>query len=111
MFSNKHVEQQEQTHRTNSFVAHGSQYEYKLDLFFITHLKNQHYEERMLCIDICSKYCAIVLIKGKTESDLALGFVECMNKMGGPPQVIMTYGEGAIKNSGLFFKSISRNTI
>ena len=41
-------------------------------------------------------------MKGKTESDLALGFVECMNKMGGPPQVKMTDGEGAIKNSGRF---------
>ena len=66
----------------------------------------------MLCIDIFSKYCAIVPIKGKTESDLALGFIECMNKMGGPPKVIMTDGEVAIKNSGLFFKnSISRNII
>ena len=43
-------------------------------------------------------------IKVKTESDLALGFIECMNKMGGPPKVIMTDGEGAIKNSS-FFKS------
>ena len=49
-------------------------------------------------------YCAIVPIKGKTESDFALGFIECMSKMGGSPQVIMTDGEGAIKNSGLCFQ-------
>ena len=47
-----------------------------------------------------SKYCAIVPIKGETEIDLALGFIECMKQMGGPPKV-MTDGEGAIKNSGL----------
>ena len=48
------------------------------------------------------KYCAIAPIKGNTESDLALGLIECINKMGGPPKIIMTDGEGAIKNSGLF---------
>ena len=64
-----------------------AKYEYQIDLFFITHLKNQQYEAGMLCIDIFSKYCAIVPIKGKTESDLALGFIECMNKMGGPPKL------------------------
>ena len=58
----------------------------------------------MLCIDKFSKYCAILPINGKTESDLALGFIECMNKMGRPPKVIMTDGEGAIKNGGLFSK-------
>ena len=58
----------------------------------------------MLCIDIYFQYCAIVPIKGNTESDLALGFIECMNKMGGPPKVIMTDGEGAKDNSGLFQK-------
>ena len=50
-----------------------------------------------------SKFCVIVPIKGKTESDLALGFIECMNKMGTPPKVIMTDGEGAIQNSGKYF--------
>ena len=48
---------------------------------------------------ILGKLCAIVPIKGQTESDLALEFIECMNKMGGPPTVIMTDDEGAIKNS------------
>ena len=65
----------------------------------------------MLCIDIFSKYCAIVPIKGKTPSGLALCFIECMNKMGGPPKVIMTDGEGAIKNSGLFQKYFTEHHI
>ena len=65
----------------------------------------------MLCIDICLNKIAIIPIKGKTESALALGFIECMNKMGGPPKVIMTDGEGAIKDNGLFSKSIAPNTI
>ena len=58
----------------------------------------------MICIDVLNKYCAIVPIKGKSESDLALELIECINNMGGNPKVIMTDGEGAIKNSGLFHK-------
>ena len=65
----------------------------------------------MLCMDIFLKYCAIAPIEGKTESALALGFIGCMNKMGGPLKVIMTDGEGAIKDNGLFSKSIAPNTI
>ena len=38
----------------------------------------------------------------KTHSDLAVGYIECMHKMGGPPQVIMTNGGGALKNSVIF---------
>ena len=72
--------------------------------------KNQQYEANMLCIDKLSKYCALVQIKGKTENDLALGFIECMNKMGGPPKVIMTDGEGAIHDSSVF-KRNPRKTI
>ena len=63
----------------------------------------------MLCIDICLNKIAIIPIKGKTESALALGFIECMNKMGGPPQVIMTDGEGAIKHNGLVRKNCTDN--
>ena len=108
---NKYVEQKKQTRGTNRFVANGSKYAYQLDLFFITHFKNQHFEARMLCMDIFLKYCAIAPIEGKTESALALGFIECMNKMGAPPKVIMTDGEGAIKHNGLFSKIIAPNTI
>ena len=50
------------------------------------------------------KYCAIAPIKGNTESDLALGLIECINKMGSPPKIIMTDREGAIKHSGLIHR-------
>ena len=57
----------------------------------------------MICIDVFNKYCAIEPIKRKSDSDLALGRFECINKMGIPPEK-KTDGEGAIKNSGLFHK-------
>ena len=50
-------------------------------------------------------------IKGNTESDLALGFIECMNKKGGPPQVIMTNGEGANENIKLFQRYFTEHHI
>ena len=106
-FFNKYVEQKKQAHGAHSFVAHGSKYTYQLGGdFFIRQPKNQQYEAGMLCIDPFFLYCAIVPIKGKTESDFALGFIECMSKMGGSPQVLMTDGEGAIKNSGLCFSEV-----
>ena len=62
-----------------------------------------------MCIDTFSKYCATVPIKGKSDSDLALGFVECMNKMGRPSKVRMADGEGAIENYGLFQKYFTKH--
>ena len=49
-------------------------------------LKNQEYDAKMICIDAFNKHCAIEPIKGKSDSDLALGLFECMNKMGNPPK-------------------------
>ena len=57
----------------------------------------------MICIDAFNKHCAIEPIKGKSDSDLALGLFECINKMGSPPAE-KTDGDGAIKNGGLFHK-------
>ncbi|MFM7980117.1 MAG: hypothetical protein ACKPKO_12455 [Candidatus Fonsibacter sp.] len=78
---------------------------------FIKHLQDQQYEIGMMCIDDFSTYCVIVPNKYKNESELALGFVECMNKMGGSPQLIITDGEGGIKNSGLFQKYFQQHKI
>ena len=36
----------------------------------------------LLCIDTVTNCCVIVLRKSKNESELALGFRECMNKLG-----------------------------
>ena len=57
----------------------------------------------MFCIDISNKQIAVVPIEGKTDSDMALAFVEWMNNMTGPSQIIMTSGEGT-KECKLFEK-------
>ena len=86
------------SNRTGPIVSwqNGSTYEYQIDLLLLRILRTSSTRRGGYVLTDFSKYCAIVPIKGKTESDLALGFIDCMNNMGGPPKVIMTDGEGAI---------------
>ena len=65
----------------------------------------------MVCIDVFTKYAAVVPIKGKTENDLALGMIESIVKMGRKPHVIYTDGETGIRTSGLFQKYFTENKI
>ena len=67
------------------------------------------YDTAMVCIDIFTKYVAVVPTKGKTESDLAHGMIECLAKMGKPPQILYTDGETCIRNSGLFQKYVDEH--
>ena len=82
---------------TTFFVVNGPYHKY---LIFIKYLKGPNNEMAMLCIDAFTKYCAIVIIKSHNVSELALGFIECMNKMGKPPKVVYTDGETGIRHSG-----------
>ena len=50
-------------------------------------------------IDAFTEYCLIVHIKSNNESELALGSIEGMNKMGKPPKVVYIDGETGIRNS------------
>ena len=75
---------------------------------FIKHLENEQYDTTMVCIDVFTKYVAVVPVKGKTENDLAFGMIESIVKMGHMPQVIYTDGETGIRNSGLFQKNFPR---
>ena len=64
----------------------------------------------MICIDIRIKYCSKCPIKSKTKA-LALGLIECINKMGHKPNIIYTDGETGIRNSELFDKYFNENNI
>ena len=95
----------------NSFVGNGAHHEYQLDLMFIKYLEDQNYEAAMVCVDVFTKYAAVVPVKGKTENDLALGVIESIFKMGRKPQVIYMDGETGIRNSKLFEKYFAENNI
>ena len=66
----------------NSFVANGPYYEYQLDLMCLKHLEDKQYDTPRVCIDVFTKYAAVVPVKGKTENDLAFGMIESIVKYG-----------------------------
>ena len=69
---------------------------------FINHLGDQLYDNAMVCADVLTEYASVVPMNGKSASDLAHGMIECLAKMGKPPQIAYTDGETSIRNSGLF---------
>ena len=62
----KHAGKKGQPKGTNSFVAPRPYYEYQFDLFFINDLDEQKFTVGCVCIDIFSKYAAVVPLKYKT---------------------------------------------
>ena len=92
----------------NSFVANGPYHEHQLDLMFIKHLEDQNYDTTMVCVDVFTKYAAVVPVKGKSENDLTLGVIESIAKMRETPQVIYMDGESGIRNSRIFSKVLHR---
>ena len=100
------LETSKQIKGSNSFVAPYPYYEYHLDLMFFSDLKNQKFEQGMLCIDILIKYAVVVSIKSKTEDDVAVGILECMHMMGKKPEILYTDDEGALHKPSIqtYFK-------
>ena len=100
------IETTKQVKGSNSFVAPYPHYEYQLDLMFFTDLKNQKFEQGMLCIDIFTKYAVVVPIKSKAEDDIAAGIIECIHKMGKKPEILYTDDEGALHKPSIqtYFK-------
>ena len=49
-----------------------------------------------MSVDIFTKFCAIVLMKGRTTQDVLNALKEIIPKMGGKPESIYTDGEGGI---------------
>ena len=95
----------------NKFVANGPHYEYQLDLMFIKHLEDQNYDTAMVCVDVFTKYAAVVPVKGKSENDLALGLLESIVKMGRRPEVVYMDGKSGVRNSKLFQRYFIENNI
>ena len=71
-------------------------YEYQLDLMIFTNLKQQTFEQGMLCIEIFTNYAVAVPIKSNKEDDLAAGIIECMHNLGKKPEICYTDCEGAL---------------
>ena len=86
-------------YKKNSFVAPHANYEYQIDLFFITDLENQKYKIGMACIDIFTKYAVVVPIRSKQIPDFLAGLMECLTKMKKKPTFIYSDEEGALTSN------------
>ena len=80
-------------------MAPHANYEYQIDLFFITDLENQKYKIGMACIDIFTKYAVVVPIRSKQIPDFLAGLMECLNKMKKKPTFIYSDEEGALTSN------------
>ena len=85
----------------NSFVAPNANYEYQIDLFFITDLEKQKYKVGMACIDIFTKYATVVPIATKQIPDFLAGLMECITNMKHKPKFIYSDEEGALTSNDI----------
>ena len=74
----KNVEKTRYYGGKKSFVAPHANYEYQVDLFFISDLENQTYNIGMACIDIFTTYATVVTLKSKKPDDFLAGLMECL---------------------------------
>ena len=100
-FFQENVEQKKQLKGYNSFIAPYPYYEFQCDLFFLSDLEKQTYKVGMIMIDIFTKYMVVVPIKTKLEGDVISGVIECLNLMGGKPEIIYSDDEGSLSSNAI----------
>ena len=71
----KNVGKKGQPKGTNSFVAPHPYYEYQFDLFFINDLDEQKFTVGCVCIDVFSKYTAVVALQNKNTGSIESGIL------------------------------------
>ena len=100
----ENVERKKQLSGYNSFIAPDTNFEYQLDLFFISKndLDNQKYRIGLLLIDVFSRKAVVVPIASKQPADITAGIMEALNKMGGKPKLIYSDDEGSLNTQDLF---------
>jgi hypothetical protein len=84
----------------NSDIARQPKQEYQMDLMFLADLNYKQddykYVGGLLAIDIFTKYCWVVLMKGKTTEDVLNTLKEMIPKMGGKAESKYTDREGGM---------------
>ena len=85
----------------NSYVAPRANFEYEVDLFFITKPEDLEYKIGMVVIDVFSKFCSVLLLKSKTPDVVLPALQQSFITLGGTPKVIVSDAEGALDSSEL----------
>ena len=94
----KNMGKKKQPTGTNSFVAQKAFFEYQFDLFFINDLEEQKFNIGCVCIDVFSKYVAVVPLQHKNGDSIASGILECFKLMGKEAEMLYTDDEAAISS-------------
>ena len=99
----ENVERKKQLSGYNSFIAPDINFEYQLDLLFISKndLDNQKYRIGLLLIDVFSRKAVVVPIASKQPADITAGIMEALNKMGGKPKLVYSDDEGSLNAQDL----------
>ena len=95
-----------QLRRYNSYIAPHANFEYQVDLFFITKPENLEYKIGVLVIDIFSKFCSVMMLKGKSPDVVLPALQQAFITLGGTPRVVASDSEGALMSTELnkFYK-------
>ena len=100
-FFRKNVEEKRRPRGENSFIPPSPNWEYQLDLFFISKddIENfQKFRIGLVLIDIFTKYCVVIPIKSKQPPDVLAGLMEGINKHGKKPKLIYSDEEGSLNS-------------
>ncbi len=97
----KNMPKKAQPGGTNSFIAPYAHYEYQLDLFRIKDLEGQKYTWGCCCIDVFSKYAAVVPMLDNKGGPAAAAIIESFVKMGKKPELLYTDGETSFDSYAL----------
>ena len=97
-FFKTNVEEKRKMRGENSFIAPHSNWEYQVDLFFISKndLEKQKFRIGLVLVDIFSKYAAVIPIKSKEPPDVLAGIMEGLHKMGDKPKMFYSDEEGSL---------------
>ena len=98
---NKNVRRTTQLRGQNSYVAPEANFEYEVDLFYITRPDNLEYKIGMLIIDKFSKFCSVLMLKSKTPDVVLPALHQGFMNLGGTPRVLANDNEGALGSNEL----------
>jgi hypothetical protein len=100
-----------QTHfkykKYNSFVSPGANFEYEVDLMFIS---NRDQNIGLVAIDNFTKMASVAIIKNKQPDEVIAGLKHIFDKLGGKPKQLYSDEEGAF-NSKIYQKFLNENNI
>ena len=77
----------------NLDVAPRANFQYEVDLCFITRPENLEYKIGMVVIEVLSKFCSIILLKSETPDAVLPALQQEFITLGGTPKVVVSDAE------------------